>query len=876
VPPDINSCKSTGFDNVTITGASGLNISFVWVDTAKITTWDGKLVFVAPKTDPTLFALQEKNSCVDTIFATQANGVGTDRGELSIASDGGFSGGSSDHDLGDAINSYKAYLGNANKIGGETKVGSCYIQKYGINLGNTAAAKNASGTGTIPGGGLGSTTTAGDSCESQGGALGWILCPITKLIDSALSWVDEQIQALLEIDSTAYTNNGLETAWSQIRNIAYIILVPIMLVMVIGTALGWSFIDAYTVRRALPRLLIAVLFITLSWTITTFLIGFSNTIGHGVIGLLTAPFRSNPPLSELTLSGLYGGSVIQTLLAPGFAIGVIVALWLFGGTLLLFAGIAFLVLLLRQLFIVGLILVAPLAILAWIFPNNDRLWKSWWGLFSKLLMMFPLIMGLIAVGRIFAFIINQDGAGNAGLQGAVIKPLAILIVWMLPYAFIPLTFAFAGGVFGTLTGAISNRGKGLFDRQKQGRAAKLERTAGGKMFKGAPATGLRSRLNTAAGGVMHAKRAGVNPLLWRARMGSGATDTQRKAVETMMQDKENGFQKDDDLSRAASESGDASQLREILRTRLAARYTDQNGNLDRNAMEKDVARVEAMRRKYGNKTFQVASWQQALAGGTAWSEEEGAAAPWEAAGHIAGGDRALLSDMVGQKGLAVNAGRIEHGGGSFGDTMAVAMGRGNGTMTREDADRRLLGSVIDSSPISTVVYGKPQSARALGRAHQARIQSYIDSLSSGTAIRIGDETRIATDRDIKQSLASADGIHDAMQSAAPQQARAFADTLMGSGLVVSGLSAEARAALGPAFASEGVGVTSLGPEGNLTVRQVMDGLAGRDQQYMEMRRDYASGTASEIERLRGGAGTPGPGGTPTPTPDTGAPGPGLT
>src|SRR6185436_10887211 len=97
---------------------------------------------------------------------------------------------------------------------------------------------------------------------------------------------------------------------------------------------------------------------------------------------------------------------------PFAAIGAIIALWLFGGTLLLFAIIGFMVLLLRQLLVVALLLVAPLAILAWIFPGNDKLWKAWWSLFSKLLIMFPLIMGLLGIGRIFASIINDGGGGS--------------------------------------------------------------------------------------------------------------------------------------------------------------------------------------------------------------------------------------------------------------------------------------------------------------------------------------------------------------------------------------------------------------------------------------------------------------------------------
>ncbi len=324
------------------------------------------------------------------------------------------------------------------------------------------------------------TTETDNSCESKGD-LSWILCPVIRITEAALNWVDTQIQALLEVNKDAYDKSrpggaGLHKAWTQIRNVSFIILVPIMLVMVIGTALNVAAIDAYTVKRSLPRMLIAVLFITLSWEICVFLIELFNAIGFGILGILTSPFDFGD--GGLSLTSLFSGGIFSAIVAApttaAFIVGIIVVAWLFGSTLLLASGIAFLVLLLRQMFIIALLMVAPLAILSWIFPGNDKLWKTWWGTFSKLLMMFPLIMAVIAVGRIFAWIIHEGGAGDAGLQGAVLNPLMTLAAYMLPYAFIPFTFKFAGGLFANLAGIANDRSKGVFDRQRQKRAQKRQ------------------------------------------------------------------------------------------------------------------------------------------------------------------------------------------------------------------------------------------------------------------------------------------------------------------------------------------------------------------------------------------------------------------
>lgn len=318
-----------------------------------------------------------------------------------------------------------------------------------------------------------------NSCENRSDAMGWIMCPVIKALQGALNWIDTQIQGLLEIDQNTYDNDRIQSAWASVRNIAYIILVPIMLIMVIGTALGFSFVDAYTVKRAMPRFAVAVIFIALSYEICVFLIQFFNALGYGTLGIITAPFRES--VGDLTLESLLGGSVLTSMFAaPLWGVGVAIFLSFFWSTLLLIIAIAFLVLLLRQMFIVGLLLVAPLAILAWIFPGNDKLWKTWWGSFSKLLLMFPLIMGLIGLGRIFAFIIDSGEA--AGLQGAIIKPILTTAAYVIPYAFIPFTFKLAGGMFATVTGMVNDRSKGIFDRQKQNRAAKWERGPGRRIL----------------------------------------------------------------------------------------------------------------------------------------------------------------------------------------------------------------------------------------------------------------------------------------------------------------------------------------------------------------------------------------------------------
>lgn len=395
-------------------------------------------------------------------------------------------------------------------------------------------------TGNLPGGTTNNPTGQTDnSCESKGGSLSWLLCPVLNMLDGAITELDAKIQDLLNVKNEYYDNPDIEAAWGRLRNIAYIILVPIMLIMVIGTALGFDFISAYAVKRALPRFLIAVLFITVSWEITSFLITFTNVVGQGVQGLITSSVSG---ASDINLAALFQPDQGDSFKVAGFAlwglaaliatttIGIILS-YLFVGAVILF--VAFLILAFRQFLIIALALVAPLAILAWIFPGNDRLWKLWWGSFSKLLLMFPLIALLIGTGKVFATIVNQAGGSEAPLVNATLK----LSAYLLPYFFIPFTFKFAGGVFATVTGFAQDRGRGFFDKQRKGRQEK--RAEAGAKNRNYSRFSDRNRftrgLNAALGAGVHPKdvmrgRRGIRAGIQSGRINQGAAAFENDAT----------------------------------------------------------------------------------------------------------------------------------------------------------------------------------------------------------------------------------------------------------------------------------------------------------------------------------------------------------
>jgi hypothetical protein len=128
--------------------------------------------------------------------------------------------------------------------------------------------------------------------------------------------------------------------------------------------------------------------------------------------------------------------------------------------------VALLVLIIRQLLIIMLIILAPVALVAFVLPNTQGAYKVWWQSFSKALLMFPIIAGFIAAGRVFALVSQVSGTTGSSFMA--------FIAYFAPYFLLPMTFRFAGGALGALGGFVNDRHRGAFDRIKGFRGRQLQ------------------------------------------------------------------------------------------------------------------------------------------------------------------------------------------------------------------------------------------------------------------------------------------------------------------------------------------------------------------------------------------------------------------
>ena len=264
------------------------------------------------------------------------------------------------------------------------------------------------------------------------------------------------------------------------------------LIIVISQALGLEILDAYTLRKTLPRVIIAAIAITLSWPLMRFAVTLTNDLGYGIRQLIYAPFSSlssnlNFDFGSGAKDLLIGGSI-----TTAGAVGGGIALWIYTGgvgILLAYVGTALLailiglmVLVLRQIVIIILMVLAPIAIAAYILPNTAKYYKLWWESFSKALIMFPLIAAFIATGRVFSQVSLQTGSGSDP-----INRLIAIIAYFAPYFLIPLTVKFAGGALSNIGGLVNSRSTGAFkvlgNYRKGARKSRLERARGAGLYR---------------------------------------------------------------------------------------------------------------------------------------------------------------------------------------------------------------------------------------------------------------------------------------------------------------------------------------------------------------------------------------------------------
>ncbi len=341
-----------------------------------------------------------------------------------------------------------------------------------------------------------------DMCYKDAGALGWIICPVITTLADLLNNVYEDVEEnYLKIPASELFGEEMEDsdiykAWDAFRNIANTMFIILFLVVIFSQLTGRG-IDNYGIKKILPRIIIAAVLINLSYVICQLAVDLSNIIGVGLRGIFdniipntTGGYEANGAQYVVAFGGLGAIGLAALFISPGLIITVALAL-LSAAIAVLFLWI---VLISRQVGVILIVALSPLAFACYILPNTDKFFKKWIDVVKGLLLLYPLCSLVVGGGSLAGRILSSIPSENESMR------LAAMVVQVVPYFFIPTLLRGSLKALGNLGAGIQRLGRN-FNTATAGRLARSEAVRRGRVaLNNADPGGLRARVaNTRVG-----------------------------------------------------------------------------------------------------------------------------------------------------------------------------------------------------------------------------------------------------------------------------------------------------------------------------------------------------------------------------------------
>ncbi len=315
--------------------------------------------------------------------------------------------------------------------------------------------------------------------------LGWFICPA---INVAIGFADGawSIFEFLLINNPLDRSGAYYDSWTKVRDLANAILVVIFLGIVISQVSNIG-ISNYGIKKMLPRLVIVAVAINISYYLMQVIIDIANITGKSIDGIfsgfelysgLKAANGWSVLLDSILLSATVVGSVGVTL-AAGAVLGW-PAIILFLGAMIIPAIIGIiaglLALQVRSMLIPILAIFSPVALVAWVLPNTQKLFDKWKSMFTGLVFLYPLA-SIYYGGLKFAASLTLGSGKSSSIQR--LMALAALFIGTFMVAVIAIKSnsimgKIIGGIGGfanklgvsRLGGLVSNTASGMMSSRK--------------------------------------------------------------------------------------------------------------------------------------------------------------------------------------------------------------------------------------------------------------------------------------------------------------------------------------------------------------------------------------------------------------------------
>jgi hypothetical protein len=290
------------------------------------------------------------------------------------------------------------------------------------------AEKNKANTGGNTNAGTGEKSAEAATADSEEDSksrcaidgVGWIVCPVVNFLADISDDSAAILAHLLEVNSFILTNRGPDSAfhyWSRIRDIANIVFIIVFLIIIYSQVSGLG-ISNYGIKKLLPKLLMTIVLVNISFYICSILVDISNIIGSSSFNFISSlGGGGSGPEGGWATKGNGLGGVVAAVLAG--TVGFFVLGTLISGLVFIVVTATVTVFLLgaRHALVIFTIILSPLAFVALLLPSTEGLFKKWWGFFKTLLFLYPAVGLLYGACNLGATVINgMKGESEVLLQ----------------------------------------------------------------------------------------------------------------------------------------------------------------------------------------------------------------------------------------------------------------------------------------------------------------------------------------------------------------------------------------------------------------------------------------------------------------------------
>ncbi len=282
----------------------------------------------------------------------------------------------------------------------------------------------------------GTLATAAQSGDCIDNPLSFFLCPLAEMITKTVDGLTSFLVNTLTLTPLSKQGTAIQDGFSAFKNIANSVYVIIFLIIIFSNFFSTG-LDSYSVKKMLPRLIAAVIVTQFGFLICALMVDFSNVL----IVALPAALSPGKTLGESISSNMF--SLIGTDGLTGFLTGIsyFIIVLILAIALLVIILIALAYIVFRNVFLIVLVFLFPLAAAAWVLPQTQQYAKKWATWFIKLLLMGPIVALILASTVIIQSIFQAAGQG-----GDKFLEFISVFVPFVGIAIIPKSFKWSGDV----------------------------------------------------------------------------------------------------------------------------------------------------------------------------------------------------------------------------------------------------------------------------------------------------------------------------------------------------------------------------------------------------------------------------------------------